>query len=331
MRAHIVITAVAGLSTATLLALVAGGGATDPTLRVKLFGGLSNLPIFVGQAKGFFAKHGLRVETEQTPDSDVLRKGLADGAFEIAAAGVDNALAMVDTAGADVIIVMGGDSAMNSLIVQRDIGSIADLRGKPFIVDAPNTAYALVGKKILALNGLQAGRDYTIVPTGGTPRRFQLMKEKPEYAGTMMGPPFSIMAEKLGMRNLGSAVSLIGPYQGTGAFVMRRWAQANTDTLERYIRGYVETLRWTLDPANKADVVAFIADRYKLAPDIAARSYEMATDRADGLVPDARLSVEGLRNVLSLRAEIERGGAKPEPAEKYYDLTYYNRALASLK
>jgi ABC-type nitrate/sulfonate/bicarbonate transport system substrate-binding protein len=305
--------------------------AADPILvRVKLFGGLSNLPIFAGQARGVFARHGLRVETEQTPDSDVLRKGLASGAFEIAAAGVDNALAMVDTAGADVIIVMGGDSAMNSLIVQRDIASIADLRGKQFIVDAPNTAYALVGKKILALHGLQAGRDYTVVPTGGTPRRFQLMKEKPDYAGTMMGPPFSIMAEKLGMRNLGTAVALIGPYQGTGAFVMRRWAQANADTLERWIRGYVETLRWVLDPANKAEVVGFIAERYKLAPDIAAKSYEMATDRADGLAPDARLNVEGLRNVLALRAEIERGGAKPEPAEKYYDLTYYQKATAAL-
>jgi ABC-type nitrate/sulfonate/bicarbonate transport system substrate-binding protein len=306
--------------------------ATAPTrVRVKLFGGLSNLPIFAGQARGVFAKHGLRVEVEQTPDSDVLRTGLAAGAFEIAAAGVDNALAMVDTAGADVVIVMGGDSAMNSLIVQRETASIADLRGKQVIVDAPNTAYALVAKKILSLNGLQAGRDYTVVPTGGTPRRFQLMKDNREYAGTMMGPPFSIMAEKLGMRNLGSAVALIGPYQGSGAFVMRRWAQANADTLERYIRGYVETLRWVVDPANKAEVVTFIADRYKLPPDIAAKSYEMATDRADGLAPDARLNVEGLRNVLALRAEIERAGAKPEPAEKYYDLSYYQRAIATLK
>lgn len=318
--------------TAAVGLLGLGAQAAEPTLvRVKVFGGLSNLPIFAGQARGVFARHGLRVETEQTPDSDVLRSGLAAGAFEIAAAGVDNALAMVDTAGADVIIVMGGDSAMNSLIVQRDIASIAELRGKPFIVDAPNTAYALVAKKILSLNGLQAGRDYTVVPTGGTPRRFQLMKEKPEYAGTMMGPPFSIMAEKLGMRNLGSAVSLIGPYQGSGAFVMRKWARDHTDTLERYIRGYVETLRWVLDPANKADVVAFIGERYKLAPDVAAKSYEMATDRADGFAPDARLSVEGLRNVLALRAEIERAGAKPEPAEKYYDLSYYQRAVATLK
>jgi ABC-type nitrate/sulfonate/bicarbonate transport system substrate-binding protein len=324
-------------TTVVLLAVAVGllglsAEAADPTLvRVKLFGGLSNLPIFAGRAKGVFAKHGLRVEVEQTPDSDVLRKGLASGAFEIAAAGVDNALAMVDTAGADAIIVMGGDSAMNSLIVQPEIPSIAALRGKQVIVDAPNTAYALVAKKILALNGLQAGRDYTIVPTGGTIRRFQLMRENKEYAASMLSPPSSISAATLGFRNLGSAVALIGPYQGTGAFVMRRWAQANADTLERYIRGYVEALRWALEPANKAEVVTFIAERYKLPADLATKTYEAATDRADGLTPNARLSIEGLRNVLALRAEIERGGAKPEPAEKYYDLSYYQRAMAAVE
>jgi len=28
---------------------------------------------------------------------------------------------------------------------------------------------------------------------------------------------------------------------------------------------------------------------------------------------------------------MERGGAKVEPAEKYYDLTYYQRAVAALR
>src|SRR3989442_15202755 len=140
---------------------------------------------------------------------------------------------MVDTAGADAIIVMGGDSAMNSLIVQPHITSIAELRNQQFIVDAPNTAYALVGKKILQLNGLVAGRDYTITPTGGTIRRFQLHREKREYAGSMLNPPSSLMAQKLGFRNPGSAPKLIGPYQGTRPFANRPGAQANSDTPQR--------------------------------------------------------------------------------------------------
>src|SRR5947207_10837132 len=43
------------------------------------------------------------------------------------------------SAGADAVIVMGGDSAMNSLIVQPHITSIAELRGQQFIVDAPRS------------------------------------------------------------------------------------------------------------------------------------------------------------------------------------------------
>src|SRR3989442_5228215 len=138
------------------------------------------------------------------------------------------------------------------------------------------------------------------------------MREHREYAGSMLNPPSSLMPEKLASRTLASAVKLIGPYQGTGAFVMRRWAQANSDTLERYIRGYVEALRWVQAPANKTDVTAFIAERYKLPADIAAKSYEAATDPAYALTPDARQNVEGLRNGLALRAEIERGRANPQ-------------------
>jgi ABC-type nitrate/sulfonate/bicarbonate transport system substrate-binding protein len=237
---------------------------------------------------------------------------------------------MVDAAGADAVIVMGGDGAMNALFVQPHIASVADLRGTQILVAAPNTAYALVAKKILLQHGLVAGRDYTGTPTGGTAGRFQLMREHREYAGSMLSPPSSLMAEQLGFHNLGSTVTLIGPYQGTGAFVMRGWALANADRLERYIRGYVEGLRWVLAPANQAEVIAFIAARYQLPADIAAASYEAATNVANGWTPDARLNVEGLRTVLALRAEFEGGGAPPQAAEPYYDMTYYQRAVAAL-
>ena len=48
-----------------------------------------------------------------------------------------------------------------------------------------------------------------------------------------------------------------------------------------------------------------------------------------GFNPDAKLSVEGFNNVLTLRQEIE-GGPPPRP-EKYLDLSYYDRALKLVK
>ena len=108
-------------------------------LRVNVFVGLQNLPIFFGQAKGVFKRRGFDIELQFTPDSTAQREGLAKGAFEIAHAGVDNSIALAET-GAGSIIVMGGDSSMQELFVQADVKSIADLKGRTVIVDAPNTA-----------------------------------------------------------------------------------------------------------------------------------------------------------------------------------------------
>jgi NitT/TauT family transport system substrate-binding protein len=325
-----------GLALAAMALSVAGAltlaRAADPApLRVRVFPGVQNLALFAGQAQGFFAKHGLAIQLDFTPSSQALRDGLAAGSFEIAHAAVDNAVAMVETAAVDVVVVLGGDGSMNQLVAQPEIRSVADLKGKTVIVDAPNTAYALQLRRILLQHGLRAGEDYVVKPIGGTALRLRALREDKSYAASMLNPPFSIVAEREGFRSLGSAAALLGPYQATGAFVRRAWAEANGQLLERYIRAYVEALRWALAPAHREAAVALLAERLQLPPDVAAATYAQATDLAGGLAPDARLDVDGFRNVLALRAELEGNwGGRPPAPERFYDLQYYRRALAAL-
>jgi NitT/TauT family transport system substrate-binding protein len=305
--------------------------ANEPTkLRVNVFPGVQNLPIFAGQAKGIFARNGFDIELQFTPNSPQQREGLAKGAFEIAHAGVDNSVALADT-GAGSIIVMGGDSSLQELFAQPGIKAIADLKGRTVIVDAPNTAYALVVKKALHNEGLKDGQDYTLKATGGTFMRLGLMKENKEHAATMLNPPFSITAVREGFASLGMAVKLVGPYQGTGCWVLRSWAEANSATLERYLAAYIESLRWALNPANRAEAAALLAERLKIPGDVAEATYDRAADPINGLAPDARLDMDGLRNVLALRAEMQGawGGKAPAP-DQYVDLSYYQRALKAL-
>ena len=293
---------------------------------------MQNLAFFAGQARGLFDRQALALDLQLTTSSQALRDGLAAGDFEIAHAAVDNAIAMVETAGIDVVVVMGGGDGLNELVVQPGIRSVADLRGKMVIVDAPNTAYALQLRKILLTHGLVAGRDYTVRAIGGTALRLEAMLANREYAASMLNPPFSILAERAGLGSLGLAVSILGPYQATTGFVLRSWAEANAATLERYIRAHVESLRWALAPANREEVVALLAARLDLAPDVAAVTYVRAVDPVGGLAPDARLDLDGLRAVLTLRAELEGGSGDrpPPPASRYYDPRYYERALAGV-
>jgi ABC-type nitrate/sulfonate/bicarbonate transport system substrate-binding protein len=315
------------LVAAAALAAGAVASAQPVALRVKVFPGFQNLPLFAAQSQSTFARHGLAVELQFTQTSGELRGGLAKGEFEIAHAGVDNAVAMVETAGADVVIVMGGDTGMNELFVQPSINGVGDLRGKTVIVDAPNTAYALVLRKMLLVNGLRVGDDYTLKPVGGTFQRLGAMTDNRDYAASMLNPPFSILGARRGLKSLGTAVSVIGPYQATAAFVMRPWARANAAALEKYIAAYVDALRWAMAPENKAAVVGVLVDRLKLERDVAEHVYSLATGPG-GLQPDARLDADGFKTVLALRAEMEAqwGGRAPAP-DRYLDLGYYERAI----
>ncbi len=324
---NLMITALAG---AAMLATVSAAAAQTP-LKVMVFPGLSNFSIFAAQHKNLFAKHGLAIELLNTPNSNVLREGLAKGDHQIAHAAVDNAVAMAELAKADIAIVSGGDNGFNRIFVQPEIGSYTDLRGKTVVVDAPNTAFALLLYKVLKDAGLDKG-DYTVKPVGGTPMRLEAMtKDRANAAAAVLGPPFSFRAAQAGLKDMGAAAKAVGSYQSDGAFVMRAWANANSDTLVRYIRAYVEGRRWGLDPANKAEAIQLLADRLKLTGEVAAQSYAVATDPADPIAKDARFDMAGFNNVLKLRAEIEgQWGGKAPPPEKYIDLSYYDKALAGM-
>ena len=77
-------------------------------LKVIVFEGVQNLPIFAAQAQGYFRNENLAIDLTFTPNSWTLRDGLKDGLYDIAHTAVDNAVAMVDTANADVAVFMGG-------------------------------------------------------------------------------------------------------------------------------------------------------------------------------------------------------------------------------
>jgi len=309
-----------------LLFFVSTASAQTP-LKVKMFPGAQSLPVLAAVQEGVFARHGLKVEVLFTANSDEQRNGLAAGEFEIAQAAVDNAVAMVELAKQDVVIVSGGDSSMNELFVQPDVASVRDLKGQTLLVDAPNTAYALQLKKILLMSGLKAG-DYVIYPIGGTSQRLRGMKENKAYKAAMLNLPFALDAKAAGLKSMGRAVDLIGPYQANGTFVLRRWGQANRDTLERYIAGVIEGTRWALSPANKDAAARILSERLKVTPEVAARTWELMTDPKFGVAQDARFDMQGFRSVLALRAEIEGGwGGKAPAPERYIDLSYYENAL----
>jgi ABC-type nitrate/sulfonate/bicarbonate transport system substrate-binding protein len=321
------------LTSAVWLASCAGTAVQPPvndpvTLRVNVFRSATNIPIYMAEEMGAFAKRNVRVELQFTPNSSEQRAGLAAGRADLAHTAADNAVAMVEVAKVDAVIVGGGDSGLLELFVRPEIKALSDVRGKAMVVDAPNTAYALVARKILKNAGLVDGRDYRLLPIGGTESRVNAFSQSSDNAVGMLNPPWTFIAESRGARSFGKAKDLLGPYQGISTIVMRSWAQANRGALERYLAAYIEGCRLTTDPANRDLVISVLRKRLNLTADVASRSYEGLIEPGYGLSRDCRLDMAGFRNALALRAEIEGqwGGVAPAP-DRYLDLGYFERAM----
>jgi len=314
-----------------LIASVGGSAAVAQThLTTMVFQGVQNLPLFAAQQKGFFAKHDLVVDQKIAPSSQELRDGLAQARYQIVHTAVDNAVAMAEHANADIVVVIGGDNGWNDLVVQPHIESYGDLRGKAVVVDAPDTAFAFQLYQMLKLNGVGLN-EITVKPVGATRFRLQAMTADKSIGASMLNLPFSLLAEQVGLKRFATAVDVIGPYLSTCGFLLRPWAKDNGDTLVRYIQAYIEGVRWTLDPANKAEATEMLAKNLHIGPEIAAKSYGIAVDPKAGFAKDGKIDTEGFANVLKLRAELHGDwGGKPPSLERYIDLAYYQRALAGL-
>jgi ABC-type nitrate/sulfonate/bicarbonate transport system substrate-binding protein len=313
-------------ATACLCMFVATAHAAEPTLlHVNTFPTARSLPFYVAVDRGFFARRGLKVELEFTESSERQRQGLAGGTVDIVHSAVDNAVAMIDVAKVDIVIVSGGDSGTNEFYVQDNIKEFSDIRGKAIVVDATNTAYALQAKKILSLRGLKDGADYSLNPVGNGQRRLAALFDDKNNAGAILNLPYSLQAAAKGMRSLGRTTDMLGPYQAGGAYVRRAWARDNAATLENYLAAFVEALRWSLDPNNHTEAAAILVDKLKLPQDVAEKSLTLMAEPGFGFARDAAFDMAGFKNVLALRAEVE-GGAPSDP-QRYIDLSYYDRAM----
>jgi ABC-type nitrate/sulfonate/bicarbonate transport system substrate-binding protein len=300
--------------------------AAEPVvLHVNTFPTARSLPFYVGVDRGFFAKHGLKVALEFTESSERQREGLASGTVDIVHSAVDNAVAMIDVAKVDIVIVSGGDSGTNEFYVQDDIKDFSDIRDRAIAVDAVNTAYAVQAKKILLRHGLKDGADYTLSPVGNGTHRLRALLDDKNNAGAILNLPYSLQAAAKGLRSLGRTTDMLGPYQAGGAFVRRAWARDNAATLEQYLAAFVEALRWSLDPNNRADAVAILVDKLKLPQDMAEKSLTLMAEPGFGFARDAAFDLAGFKNVLALRAEVE--GGTPADPQRYIDLSYYDRAM----
>ena len=140
-----------------------------------------------------------------------------------------------------------------SLIVQPEIKSYADLKGKTIGLSLPVDTISISMRKLFAhewparrrLCGEGAGRH-----TGA----LECLK-KGECSAVPLGQPQDFAAMKEGYRRLGLSTEAVTAFQFQVTAARRSWAADNKDAVGRFVRGLGAAFRFIRDPATAHDVV----------------------------------------------------------------------------
>jgi ABC-type nitrate/sulfonate/bicarbonate transport system substrate-binding protein len=305
-------------------------------LSIIVFPGGANLPLWAGIRQGFFAQQDIDIEMSYTRSSVEQITGLVNGGWDLGLTGFDNIVAYQEGQGEtaldrkpDLFAFMGGDNAFLRLVVRPEIESYASLNGRTLSVDALTTGFAFVLRKMLALNGIRE-TDVSFESAGGGIQRFEALKEG-RHAGTLLMTPFELIGRKFGLRELQAASDVLPHYQGVTGVACRGWAEANSDSLERFIAGYLLALRWLYAKDNMQEACAIHMEKMPgMTAELAAATYGLLLAEIGGFEPMAQLDIDGMKTVLALRSEYGRPQKKLTDYQKYMNLTYYSRALAKI-
>jgi len=300
-------------------------------IRMVSFSGATNLPGWVAEEKGFFAKEGLKVPLSVTQGSVEQVKDLMSGKFQVMSSAFDNIVAYAEGQGefkldqpSDMVVIAGVHSGVNSVVVRPEIATYADIKGKGVAVDAITSGYATVLYEILEKNGLVFGRDYTPVPVGGTSARLKAMKENKAVAG-ILSSPADMEAQKDGLKVMGDATQAVGNYQGSVYVVRRSWAKDHEKEVLAFIRAIAAATDYVFE--NKTGAIEVMKTRIKgMSEEDLAKLYDRITGPG-GLNRKAAINMQGVDTVLKLRAKNAEPKKEMGPPSKYVDLGYYEKAL----
>jgi ABC-type nitrate/sulfonate/bicarbonate transport system substrate-binding protein len=258
------------------------------------------IPLVIAQEQGLFAKHGIESRLILIRGAPTLVASLISGDIDLGYTGGSSVLGAA-AQGINLKILASISSRLtHTLIARPNIKKAEDLRGKKFGIQSiggstwmhtmlgleyvgldvkrDNLSLLVIGDSVLIGQALEVGRIDAAVLDGVLIRR---LKSK----------GFSVIAE-LGPANI--------PMLNQGVVVTQAFLQKRSDIAEKISMALVESLAFTLAPANKPVVVKAMMKRFQITDaGVAEEGYQ---DYLTSVERKPYPSLEAMRNIQRLMA-----------------------------
>jgi ABC-type nitrate/sulfonate/bicarbonate transport system substrate-binding protein len=286
-----------------------------------------NMPLWVAQHRGMFAREGLEVELHLIEGIDEVTRRLVAGELDIDLGVTENVILERERGGRLAIIAGNVNRLPFSLVAKPGIGSIAELRGARIGVSSIEAGSSSLVMELLARHGLRYPGDYTLLPVGPILTRWRMLQSGEIDAG-LQGAPMNRIALEQGFSDLGSPRELFPDFQFTSVNVDSEWAATNRERVIAFLRAYISAHLWLR--ANKEASREIAAAEAGLSADHADYAWDEMV-AAEIFPADARVSVPAVQALIEVSSLIRAlPGRARLRAESYIDGSFIDEAERTL-
>jgi ABC-type nitrate/sulfonate/bicarbonate transport system substrate-binding protein len=306
-----------------------GAAVKSANVRVGLPGRLSsNWPLYVAADRGFFTQEGLNVELIAMRNATIQVQALIAGDLQFNHNSIDST-ARAFSAGAPLRFISAAQHKPSfRLLAGKDVKDFNSLRGKFVAAGAPGGLTHALLAAMLDAQGLKKG-DFEILSMGLDSDRANALKVGRVHATLLIQPTDFGMLEE-GFRSLGFVGDFLKDSEYNGYVVNGQWAKDNNATAVAFMRAVLKSHAWLHNPANRQEAIKIHARHIPFKPEWLEKIHDMLI-RDKMLSVDGRPNPKGIENLLQISVKYGSGISAVPPLDKWVDLSYLDRAAASLK
>jgi NitT/TauT family transport system substrate-binding protein len=299
------------------------GEAQPKKVRVAIPGyTIAVLSFLAAKTNGYYVAEGLDVElvAMRAPTANV---AVLSGSVEFSAvplAGVTTALR-----GAPLkVLFCQNDRPQHVLFAKSDLQNIKALRGRKIAVVGPGAIDDVLLREVLSANGLDGGKDATILAIGTAETRFAALVSGTVDAAVLIAP-FTFNAKEAGFKEL-ITFKDEGFVLPSGGIVARdELLKTDPVTVEKFVRTTLMGFILTRD--NRPAAIKVLSRSMKIEEPTAARIYDSARPT---MTADGALSDEAQKKVVAFVMK-QAGVKEAPPYDKLFDFSVIKKANATLQ
>src|SRR6476620_5889156 len=199
-------------------------------------------PVWAANDRGLLKKYGFESEIIAMQGGTQLAQAVIGASIPIAVMG--GAYLTAAVRGADLVMIATHmDKFPYSLIVMPNIKKVEDLKGTRLAISRFGSSSDAGLRVALQKLGLNPDKDVTILQVGGQTERFAALKGG-TVDGTVVIPPLSGAAQRLGYNALINMTELGIPYPQEGVVVSRQLlASRRGEMVTRFLKAYIEGVK----------------------------------------------------------------------------------------